>query len=162
MDWIPISNEVRNREQKSYSLFCWDTHWIGDSQSLFTPRIFPLSGTDTILTRTRWVMKVMKDASSSETVQYTTIQNTVAEAGKVVSLARAVLQRHPNTQAAFKHTLPRLHVNMWRKWRLKQLTKKHSCRHKAQINYLHYLVLSNLKLDVRPGNDLSSPALCPE
>ena len=31
MNWIPISNEVRNREQKSYSLFCWDTHWIGDS-----------------------------------------------------------------------------------------------------------------------------------
>ena len=43
--------------------------------------------------------------------QYTTIQNTVAEAGKVVSLARAVLQRHPHTQAAFKQTLPRLHVN---------------------------------------------------
>ena len=42
---------------------------------------------------------------------WTTIQNTVAEAGKVVSLARAVLQRHPHTQAAFKHTLPRLHVN---------------------------------------------------
>ena len=53
----------------------------------------------------------MKDAGSSETVQYTTIQNTVAEAGKVVSLAQAVLRRHPNTQAAFKHTLPRLHVN---------------------------------------------------
>ena len=45
--------------------------------------------------------------------QYTTIQNTVAEAGKVVSLAQAVLQRHPHTQAAFKHPLPRLHVNFY-------------------------------------------------
>ena len=49
--------------------------------------------------------------AAADLTQYTTIQNTVAEAGKVVSLARAVLQRHPHTQAAFKHPLPRLHVN---------------------------------------------------